>query len=150
MSEAAGMIIAVDSLVANEFEVEIDGEKLLGVFRVSGLTPFRIEVQSAETAHRIHEPFQLVKMVQRDGNSPFNKWLRESVATKSGPRPRRTVSVVAIDDGQETRRWTLRGAYITQVSYSSFDTASSEMVQEIITLHYDEVEETWPATPNLS
>jgi phage tail-like protein len=123
--------------------VEIEGEKLLGVFRVDGLITFMLD----DDGNRVHQPFQLVKMVQRDGNNPFNKWLRETIDTKI--KPRRELAIVAIDDGVETRRWTIKGAWISKVSYSSFDTASSEMVEEIITVRYDELQETWSATANL-
>lgn len=140
-----GLMVAVDSLVANEFEVEIEGEKILGVFRAQGLIPFKLNA----VGERVYEPFQLVKMVQRDGNSPFNKWLRESSAAKGLNRPRRELAIVAIDDGIEIRRWVIRGAWIGEVSYADFDTASSAMVEEIITIYCDHIEEIWSATPKL-
>ncbi|MFW5692144.1 MAG: phage tail protein [Chloroflexota bacterium] len=137
-------IIAVDSLVANEFEVQIDGETLLGIFRVEGLSTFLLD----DNGERVSVPFRLIKMVQRDGNNVFNSWLRETL--KGGTaRPRRTVAIVAIDDGVETRRWTVNNAWIASVSYSPFDSASSEMVEEIVTIAYDSIEESWPATPGL-
>lgn len=144
-------MVAVDSLVANEFKVEINGETILGVFRVGGLTTFKLDMQGGETAAKqVRPPLQLVKMVQRDANNVFNKWLRETIGTGPGhSRPRRTLSVVAVDDGIETRRWTAKGAWISEVSYSQFDTGSSEMVEEIVTIYYDELQESWPATPNL-
>lgn len=131
--------VAVDSLVANEFAVEIDGTTVLGVFRVAGLTSFKLD----ENQQRVYEPFQIVKMVQRDGNNVFNTWLRESA---EGTRPRRRVSVIAIDDGVETRRWTAVNAWIGEVAYSAFDTASSEMVEEIVTIHFESMEESWSAS----
>jgi hypothetical protein len=54
-----------------------------------------------------------------------------------------------VDDGVETRCWTVKGAWISEVSYSHFNTASSEMVEETVTIQYDDLEESWPATPNL-
>lgn len=149
MSEDTALV-AVDSLVANEFEVELDGEKLLGVFRVSGLVSFKLDGAEGSDAVRVHEPFVLTKMVQRDGNNAFNKWLRETVSSGPGKsRPRRTVSVVAVDDGVETRRWTFSGAWIKEVRYSEFDTGSSAMIEEIVTIVYDDMSENWPATSNL-
>lgn len=144
-------MVAVDSLVANEFRVDLDGEKLSGVFRVSGLVTFRLDITGGESGmERLRVPVQLTKMVQRDANNKFNKWLRETTSTRAGStRPRRTLSIVAVDDGVETRRWTLSGAWISEVAYSAFDSASSEMVEEIVTIHYDSLEETWPATSNL-
>lgn len=135
--------VALDSLCANEFTLEIDGEPLDGVFRVSGLTTFKLD---GETLKPVQEPFQLVKMVQRDGNNVFNRWLRETTAVKNGARPTRTVAVVAIDDGVETRRWTAKNAWIIAVSYSDFNSASFEMVEEIVTIQYESLEESWPAT----
>jgi len=150
MTADKNTLIAVDSLVANEFEVQIEGQKVLGVFRVSGLTPFKLNVLNPGASLAVHEPFQLAKMVRRDANSSFNKWLRETVAHRtSSNRPKRTLSIVAIDDGIEIRRWTAKGAYITGVTYSSFDSGSSEMVEEVITIHYEDIEESWPATTKL-
>lgn len=146
MSENNSQTLQIDSLVANEFAVELDGTRLHGVFRVSGMTPFMLNEENVA----VSVPFQLAKMVQRDGNNVFNKWLRETVAAKgSGDRPTRTIAVVAIDDGVETRRWTFTDAYIAAVTYSDFDSASSEMVEETVTIHYAAVEETWSATRNL-
>jgi hypothetical protein len=147
----ANTLVAIDSLVANEYEVELDGEKLLGVFRVEDFVSFKIIPDGGETSMKpLQPPFKLAKMVQRDGNAPFNKWLRETIATGSGHlRPRRTLALVAVDDGVETRRWTIKGAWISEARYSTFDSASSEMVEETITIHYDSIEEVWSATPDL-
>lgn len=136
--------VAVDSLVANEFEIQIDNKTMLGVFRVDGLTTFKLN----DKGERVHEAFRIIKMVQRDANNPFNSWLRETIAPNS-QRPRRTVSILAVDDGVETRRWTVKGAWIQEVTYSAFDTASHDMVEEIVTIHYDSIEESFPATPDL-
>lgn len=128
-------ISAVDSLQGNEFAVELDGTVVQGVFRVSGLVSFRLNLGDSTPS------VTLAKMVQRDATLPFNQWLRESV--ESGNRPTRNVSVIAIDDGEETRRWTLTDAYITSVSYSDFDTASSDFVEEIVTITYSKIIEAW-------
>ena len=141
----ANTLVAVDSLVANEFEVELEGEKMLGVFRVDGLTTFLLN----EKGERVLQPFHLVKMVQRDGNNPFNKWLRETMTTVGSERPRRELAVVAVDDGIETRRWVVQGAWISEVRYNSFDIASTEMVEEIATIQYTALTEVWSATPDL-
>lgn len=136
----------VDSLVANEFVLEIDGQAVTGIFRVSGLTTFKLD----EALKRTYGPIQIAKMVQRDANSPFNKWLRQTIsAAVAADRPTRTVTVVAVDDGVEIRRWSLIDAKINEISYSPFDTASGDMVEERITLTYARIEESWPATPNL-
>lgn len=148
MTEDASSMIAVDSLVANEFSVEIEGEVMLGVFRVTGFTPFKLVITAGAGPSPVQTPFMIAKMVQRDANNAFNTWLRETVATSSSDdRPRRTLALVAIDDGVETRRWTINGAWISAVSYTDFDTGSSEMVEEIVTIHYDSITETWPSLP---
>ncbi|GAB4522599.1 MAG: hypothetical protein OHK0046_35370 [Anaerolineae bacterium] len=141
-------ITAVDSLIANEFEVEVNGERVHGVFRITGLTTFRLDAEGGGEAsmERIFPPFQLAKMVQRDPNSVFNKWLRETVTTAPGhTRPRRTIVLKAVDDGVETRRWTFNGAWISEVAYAPFDSGSSQMIEEMATIQYDSIDETWPA-----
>jgi phage tail-like protein len=144
-------LVEIDSLIANEFAVELDGEILPGIFRISGLVTFKLDLDGGEASmERRRRPFKLSKMVQRDGNNAFNKWLRHTIATSDGhTRPRRTLAVLAVDDGVETRRWTFKGAWISAVRYSDFDTGSSELIEEVVTIQYDELEETWPATPNL-
>ncbi len=132
---AGDNVTEVDSLQGNEFAVEIEGEPVKGVFRVSGLVSFSLTDRAA-TATLV-----IAKMVQRDVTMPFNKWIKETVA--AGSSPTRAVAIVAIDDGTETRRWTLTDAQITQVSYSDFNTASSELVEESITLTYSQLVETW-------
>jgi phage tail-like protein len=133
-------------LVANEFEVELEGEKMLGVFSVSGLTTFKLN----EAGQQVYRPVQITKMVQRDGNNRFNKWLRQTLNSRDeSERPTRVVAIVAVDDGLETRRWTLHNAYIVEVTYSAFDTASTEMVEEMVTLRYTSIEETWSANESL-
>jgi phage tail-like protein len=139
-------IHALDSLCANEFAVEIEGEKIPGIFRVSDLTSFKLDT-SGSALKLVSEPFKITKMVQRDGTSVFNRWLRETVIAKgSATRPTRTVAVMAIDDGVETRRWTVNGAWISEISYSDFNSGSFEMVEETVTIHYDSIDESWPVT----
>lgn len=127
----------LDSLVANEFAVEINGESTMGVFRVLGFTPYHVDANQPKQV-------TITKMVQRDVNSPFNKWLRESET--SGTAATRDMAIIAIDDGMETRRWTLKGAYIISVSYSDFDSSSIEMVEERITVGYTSVDHRWSAS----
>ena len=104
----------IHSLSANEFEVQLDGEVVKGVFRISGLVPFKLDVKPSMTKV-VHEPFKLAKMVQRDPEIAFNRWLRETIAaTDDLARPSRTLEILAIDDGEETRRWTIKGAWISR------------------------------------
>lgn len=134
----------VDSLSANEFRIELDGEMVTGVFRVSGLVTFRLDLKAASTSKLIRSPFRLTRMVQRDPNLPFNRWLRETIAAGDDiVRPTRTIAIIAVDDGVETRRWTVKGAYIIEVSYSEFDTGSGELVEETTLIEYETLEETW-------
>jgi hypothetical protein len=135
----------IDSLSANEFAVELDGEPVSGIFRVTGLTTFKLDVKAPMTK-AAREPFKITKMVQRDPQLPFNRWLRESLGARDDiVRPLRTLDIIAIDDGVETRRWRIKSAWISEVSYSEFNTASSELVEETFTIHYDEVEDIWAA-----
>jgi len=143
-------IQTIDSLAANEFAVEIDGQPVTGIFRISGFHSFRLDVKTTNTLKKQPEPFKLVKMVQRDGNNVINRWIRESIAAGTDiVRPTRTLTIIAQDDGVETRRWAVQEAWISQVSYSDFNTASGEMVEETLLIQYKDVEESWPATPNL-
>ncbi len=139
---ADNTIQALDSLCANEYAFEIGGEAVDGVFRISNFVSFKLD----EDGKRVYEPFEVAKMVQRDADNTFNKWLRESISANGDKPPKRTVAIVAMDDGAETRRWTVKGAWINSVRYTDFSSASFEMIEEIFTIHYDEIEETWPAT----
>lgn len=125
----------VDSLVANEFSVELDGTALEGIFRVSGLTLFKTTDDT---------PLVITKMVQRDPNAPANKWLKDTL-NAVGKVPTRTVSVTAVDDGTPTRRWTFNDATVASVTYSDFDISSAEMVEERIVINYGSVTHTWLA-----
>jgi len=133
----------IDSLSANEFEVHLDGERVPGVFRVSGFVPFKLEVRPGMTKI-VRDPFKLAKMVQRDPALPFNRWIQETLGAKEDiVRPVRSLVVVALDDGVETRRWTVSRAWISEISYSDFNTSSGELVEEVVTLHYEDIQETW-------
>lgn len=123
--------VEIDSLVANEFAVELDGEAVSGVFRVSHLRTYATD----ENGERIKPPFEIAKMVQRDANNPFNTWLRETL--EGDEAPTRTLTILAIDDAVTTRKWTAHHARIAEVRYSTFDTGSSVMVEEIYTIAYD-------------
>lgn len=126
----------VDSLVANEFAFEIDGEAVDGIFRISGLSTYATD----DDGNRIMPPFEVSKMVQRDADNVFNTWLRETLeARNSDDKPTRTVTVVAVDDGVETRRWTAQNAMIVGVHYSDFDSGSFEMIAETYRIAYDDI-----------
>lgn len=135
---------AVDSLSANEFTVELDGVAAPGIFRISGLVSYKLDVRPSLTKTQ-RDPFTIYRMVQRDPDLPFNLWMRETIATRDDiVHARRTVDVVALDDGVEVRRWRIKGAWISEIAYSDFDAGSSELVQQRLTIQYDEVEEIWP------
>lgn len=137
---------AVDSLSANEFAVELEGERIAGIFRVTGLISFKLEVRNNTSIKPVKEPVKITKMVQRDSNAPFNRWLRESREAKADiVRPTRTLAILAIDDGTETRRWTLKRCWISEAAYSDFNTGSGELVEETLTIQWEEIDETWPA-----
>lgn len=135
----------IDSLSANEFRVEVDGEVVDGVFKVSGLAPYKLDVKQSSALKINKDPIEIVKMLRRDPNNVVNRWLRESIATHTDiMRVTRTVSVVAVDDGEEIRRWNIKGAWISGVSYSEFDTAKGELVEEKLTLQWEAIETLWP------
>lgn len=143
--ETTALAVHIDSLSANEFEVLLDGERVQGISRISGLLPFKLEVKPALTK-LVRDPFKLAKIVQRDPILPFNRWLRETIdAGDDIVRPTRTLEILAIDDGVEIRRWIVKGAWISEVSYSEFNSASGELIEETITVHYDAISETWAA-----
>lgn len=144
ISEASPAGVSLDSLTANEFAVEIEGERVSGIFRVSGLTPFKLDVKPSLTKI-VRDPFKIAKMVQRDPNSAFNRWLQDSTRSREDiVRPTRRLAIVALDEGIETRRWEVIGAYITEVAYSEFNTGSRELVEEVLTVMYERIEEVWP------
>jgi hypothetical protein len=135
---------AIDSLSANEFAVELDGVPVTGVFRVTGLIAYKLDVRPSLTKAQ-RDPFTIYKMVQRDPEQPFNHWIRETIGTKDDiVHARRVVDIVALDDGVEVRRWRVKGAWISEISYSDFDSGSSELMQQRLTIQYDQIEEIWP------
>ncbi len=135
---------SLDSLSANEFYVELEGARVEGVFKVMGLTPFKLEVKPTEPLKPIKDPIKLVKMVQRDPNLPVNQWIRESVASKADiVRPTRSLAIIANDNSQETRRWILKEAWISEINYSEFNTASGDLIEETLTIQWASIEEVW-------
>lgn len=130
-------VVELDSLVANEFAVEIDGKATTGIFRIAGLISYTLDSEKPRQV-------MITKMVQRDASNPFNEWLR--AAEQSGKEATRSLAIVAVDDDVETRRWTLKDAYIAEVSYSDFDSGSIEMVEERITIAYASIEHIWSAS----
>ncbi|MDX2162353.1 MAG: phage tail protein [bacterium] len=133
----------VDSLSANEFAVLLNDEAVTGVFRISGFVAFRLDVKPTLIKYE-QPPFKLSRMVQRDPALPFNRWLQETVAAKDDiVRPKRTLTILAMDDGVETRRWTVKGAWISEITYSDFDTGTGELMQETVLLQYESIEESW-------
>ncbi|MBZ0303038.1 MAG: phage tail protein [Anaerolineae bacterium] len=135
----------VDSLVANEFEVRIDDQPVSGVFSISGLVTFRLDVKTTTTIKKLQDPFILKKMVQRDPLAAFNQWIRDTFAAGDDIiRPTRTLTITAVDDGTPIRRWTVKKAWIAEVKYSDFNSSSSEMIEETIKIHYEDIDESWP------
>lgn len=135
----------VDSLSANEFHIEINGQIVTGVFAVSGLTSFELTVDDTGKPTGIkNPPLTVTKMVQQDPGLPFNAWVREAVSARGSVLPTREISVVAMDEGVETRRWVFKNAWVSGVQFSDFDTALDYLVEEKVTIRYTEVEERWP------
>lgn len=143
MNDSLALVQSVDSLSANEFSVSIDGEVITGIFKLSGLAPFKMEMKPAAT-RLLRDPVRITKMVQRDPAMPVNRWVMETVTAKDDiVRPIRTLDISALDDGVEVRRWSLKGAYISELSYSDFDSGSGELVQETLVIQYEDVDIVW-------
>jgi hypothetical protein len=43
----------------------------------------------------------------------------------------------------------VKEAWISQINYTDFDTGSGSLVEETLTIQFKDIEESWPATPNL-
>lgn len=139
-TETSSGIRAIDSLSANEFHVEIDGVIATGIFGVSGIASRRVDLNAGRL---VNQPITITKMVQQDPKLPFNQWTRETLANPTG-RVTRQIAVVAMDEGQETRRWVFKDAWISDISFSDFDTSRDELVEERLVIQHHGVEEVWP------
>ena len=137
MTDRQSSIRAVDSLSANEFAVEIDGETLTGVFVVSGLCSL-----SLRDRQPLFPPLTITKMVQRGTELAANRWIRETLENPTA-RVTRRLAIVALDDGVEVRRWVYRDAWISDVWYSDFDASSEVLVEERLTIQHVGVEVIW-------
>ncbi len=140
MANAPSGVRSVDSLSANEFQVEIGGEIASGIFGVSGLCPRYIDVEAVKSVPR---PVIVSKMVQQNPELPFNRWTRETLANPT-TKITREIAIVAMDEGVETRRWVLKEAWISAIAFSDFDQASQELVAEQLTIHHSGIQEIWP------
>ena len=70
MAEERAGIKAIDSLSANEFHIELNGEIATGIFGVSGLHIRSVDLTAGRL---VHKPLTITKMVQQDPNLPFNR-----------------------------------------------------------------------------
>jgi hypothetical protein len=130
----------VDSLISSEFAVEIDGKPVTGMFRVLNLVTFK------RVSGSLMQPsFSLTKTVQHDSTLPMNVWLAENhQAVKSnGKVPTRDITIKAVDDGKVIRVWAFKGCFIDEVRYSDFDTSNFQLVEEIITISYKSMDESF-------
>lgn len=145
MAQGGQGIQAVDSLSTNEFAVELNGERVTGVFSVSGLSSYSLKLDDAKPVGMDFPPFTITKMVQQDPNLTMNQWTRETVAARGTRLPTRDVAIVALDEGIETRRWVYRNCWISGIRFSDFDTGLDFLIEEKITIQHGGVEEIWPA-----
>ncbi|KAB2863064.1 MAG: hypothetical protein F9K46_06265 [Anaerolineae bacterium] len=136
-------ISSVDSLSSNEFVVEIDGERATGIFAVSGLSSYSLKMEDGKPVGMDFPAIVITKMVQQDSNLAFNRWTRETVAARGTRLPTRTVAIIAMDEGAETRRWIYHKAWISNIRFSDFDTALDFLIEEKITIQHGGVEEVW-------
>lgn len=140
MTQEYSGIQAIDSLSANEFRVEIDGDVATGIFSVRGL---HIRCVDLAAGRLVNQPLTIAKMVQQDPMLPFNQWTRDTLANPTG-KVTRDIAVVAMDEGVETRRWVYKNAWISDIAYSDFDSSSDELIEERLTIQHTGVEELWP------
>lgn len=144
-AQASGKgVQAVDSLSANEFAVELNGERISGIFAVSGLSSYCLKMEDGKPVGMDYPPIVITKMVQQDPNLPFNQWTRETVAARGTRLPTRDISIVALDEGVETRRWIYRNCWISSIEFSDFDTALDFLIEERVHIRHGGVEEVWP------
>ncbi len=131
----------IDGQLAKEFGLEIDGQRVSGILAIRGLVAFRLDVRTTTAIRKLQEPFKITRMVQHDLQHPCNVWVRETFdAGEDIVRPARTLCLLALDKGVETQRWTVYDAWISEVSYSDFDSSSSDILEETLTIQYEDVE----------
>jgi phage tail-like protein len=140
MAEESSGVQTIDSLSANEFTVELDGEVVTGIFSVSGL---HIRCMDLAAGQLVNRPVTITKMVQQNPDLPFNRWTRETLTSPTSKVTRR-LAIVAMDEGVETRRWVYSEAWISDIAFSDFDMSSQELIAERITIQHNGVEEVWP------
>jgi hypothetical protein len=140
----AASVQRMDSLSANEFAVYLDETPLRGVLRITDFKPFTLEVNPKTALRAVKEPFKLVRLVESDQASPINRWLTQSIESQTDfDRPKRDLTIIAVDEGVPTRQWVVTGAWISGVAYSSFDSGSREFVEETFTLQWDAIRFEW-------
>lgn len=140
MTDSYTAITSVDSLSANEFSVEVNGQIAEGIFGVSGLCPRCVDLEKQKI---VHHPIVITKMVQRDPANAFNQWTRETLANPTA-KIARELSVIALDEGVETRRWVIQDAWIGCIEFSDFDSSSGVLIEERLTIHHNGIKEVWP------
>ncbi len=134
-------IDGIDGQLAKEFALEIDGQRVSGILAIRGLVAFRLDVRTTTAIRKLQEPFKITRMVQPDPQHPWNVWVRETFdAGEDIVRPARTLCLLALDKGVETQRWTVYDAWISEVGYSDFDSSSSDILEETLTIQYEDVE----------
>ena len=134
-------IDGIDGQLAKEFALEIDGQRVSGILAIRGLVAFRLDVRTTTAIRKLQEPFKITRMVQLDPQHPCNVWVRETFdAGEDIVRPARTLCLLALDKGVETQRWTVYDAWISEVGYSDFDSSSSDILEETLTIQYEDVE----------
>jgi hypothetical protein len=144
LAVAAAAVKRMDSLSANEFAVYLEGIPLRGVLRVAEFKPFKLDVKPTTALKALKEPFKLVRLVESDPSSPVNKWLVESINAQTDfDRPKRDLTLVAVDEGIPNRQWLVTGAWISEAAYSSFDSSSREFVEETLTIQWDAIKFEW-------
>ncbi len=126
---------------ACDFALEIDGQRVEGIRAVRGLVAFRLDVRTTTAIRKLQEPFKITRLVQQDPQHPCDVWVNESFgAGEDIVRPARTLALLALQEGEVLRRWTVRDAWIAEVGYSDFDSKADDVLEETLTIHYKDIE----------
>ena len=137
----AAVVQDSEGLLARDFALEIDGQRVSGLIAIRGLVSFRLDVRTTTSIRKLQEPFKITRMLLRDPQHPCNVWVRETFeAGEDIVRPARTLTLLAPATGVETQRWTVQDAWIADVSYSDLDSSSSDVLEETLTIHYKDIE----------
>lgn len=125
-------VSGANTLQANEFTVEIDGELIDSIVTCEAFTYLQGDAGGGRSS------ISMRKRVEDSPTTAFNRWLIETLAAPAADsRPCRTVVVTALNDGTPIRRWTFAGSKIMSIVQGGFEVDSYEFADEQVTIGYD-------------